>query len=84
MGRGDKEASHHRITQVMSDNSDRKEGQDGVERRASMNHVNPDRLMKVLSEILSDKYDMKITLTVQGRVSDHTEAHDGPNRKEIA
>ena len=28
-----------------------------------MDHVNPDRLMKVLSEILSEKYGIKITLT---------------------
>ena len=30
-----------------------------------MNQLNIDRLMEVLSEILSDKYDAKITLTAR-------------------
>lgn len=30
-----------------------------------MDHVNVDRLMKALSEILSDKYGVKVTLTAQ-------------------
>lgn len=30
-----------------------------------MEHINVDRLMKVMSEILSDKYDLKITMTVR-------------------
>lgn len=35
-----------------------------------MNRLNVDRLMSVLSEILSDKYDAKITLTAQPKTTE--------------
>lgn len=41
-----------------------------------MDRVNPNLLMKVLSEILSDKYNMKITLTVQKRELDAATVQD--------
>ena len=35
-----------------------------------MNKLNVDRLMKVLSELLSDKYDVKVTLTARPKGQD--------------
>lgn len=50
-----------------------------------MDHVNPDRLMKVLSEILSEKYDMKITLTAHRKTQqeDANTIHTSINEEKV-